>query len=103
MTQPTATRSKTPISHYNATSPIQIMQRSTQASLEAPDNAAAHTIMSQPSKKRVLHDVTESKPELHVQLEDLATSLMPLMIENIHDSVSTKIEKTPHNLSEALT
>ena len=24
------------------------------------------------------------------------------MIENIHDSVSTKIEKTPHNLSEAL-
>ena len=50
MTQPTATRSKTPISHYNATSPIQIMQRSTQASLEAPDNAAAHTI--EPTKQK---------------------------------------------------
>ena len=101
MTQLTATKNKNPIPQ-SKTSPGQIMQRSRQASPEAPANATVHTIMSQSSKKRVIKDVTESKAELPVQLEDLATSWMLLMIENIGDLVSTKIERTLNNLSEAL-
>ena len=102
MTQSSVNKSKIPIPYSSATSPSQIMQRSRQASPEDPDNAAAHTITSQPSKKRVIKEVTGSKAEVHVQLEDLATSLMPLMIKNLRESVTMNIEKTLNNLSEAL-
>ena len=100
MTHPSVNKSKIPIPYSSATSPSQRMQRSRQASPE--DNAAAHTRTSQPSKKRVIKEVTGSKAEVHVQQEDLATSLMPLMIENLRESVTMNIEKTLNNLSEAL-
>ena len=101
MTQPSVNKPKIPIPYSSATSPSQIMQRSRQASPDDPDNAAAHTITSQPSKKRVIKEVTGCKAEVHVQLEDLAT-LMPLMIKNLRESVTKNIEKTLNNLSEAL-
>ena len=101
LTKLTASKSKKPIPQ-STTSPGQIMHLSRQAPPEVPENATIHTIMSQPSKKRVLKDVTESKAHSYVQLEDLATSWMPLMIENISDLLSTKIDRTLNNLSEAL-
>ena len=81
---------------------IKLLQSPVESEKMENSTGKGFVTLSQPLKKRTLSESKESELSWHIEMEDIATSLAPLVVENIRESVTNKINESLETLNNNL-